>query len=64
MIISNADGKTHAAAIEALLDGAEQVVIAVAFLKKAGADYLGTHINVSFDEGYGVTRAWRAPLPV
>lgn len=25
---------------------------------------LGTHINVLSDEGYGVMRAWRAPLPV
>ena len=40
MIISNADGKNHAKVIEALLEGAEEIVIAVAFLKKGGADHL------------------------
>lgn len=40
MIISNTDGRNHADAIEALLAGAEEIVIAVAFLKKGGANHL------------------------
>ena len=41
MLISNT-GMDHAEAIAELLDGAEQVVIAVAFLKKGGAIHLAT----------------------
>ncbi|HEY0012123.1 MAG TPA: phospholipase D-like domain-containing protein [Allosphingosinicella sp.] len=40
MIISNADGKNHTDTIEGLLEGAEEIVIAVAFLKKGGANHL------------------------
>lgn len=40
MLISNADGADHAGAISELIDGADAIVIAVAFLKKGGADHI------------------------
>jgi HKD family nuclease len=40
MLISNADGAYHAGAITELIDGADAIVIAVAFLKKGGADHI------------------------
>lgn len=40
MLISNADGADHAGAITELIDGADAIVIAVAFLKKGGADHV------------------------
>lgn len=40
MIVSNADDRNHSDAIATLLQGAEEILIAVAFLKKLGADHL------------------------
>ena len=40
MLISNADGADHARAIAELIDGADAIIIAVAFLKKGGADHI------------------------
>ncbi|WP_310533355.1 phospholipase D-like domain-containing protein [Novosphingobium sp.] len=40
MIISNANGESHAGAIKSIIDGADEIVIAVAFLKRGGADHL------------------------
>lgn len=40
MIISNANGEDHAQAIDSLLEEAEEIIIAVAFLKKGGAEHL------------------------
>jgi HKD family nuclease len=40
MLISNTDSTDHAAAIAELIDGADTIIILVAFLRKGGADHI------------------------
>ena len=40
ILVSNANSPDHAASIRALFDGADDIRIAVAFLKRAGAEFI------------------------
>lgn len=54
MIISNAFGENHAEAIGSIIEGGEEIVIAVAFLKKGAANHLAPMLEKRLAVGASV----------